>query len=171
MSILLKLSWVFLKIGTFAFGGGIVIIPLVEHDVVTRYGWLTKTEFIDAVTLSQITPGPIIISATFIGYKVFGILGAFVATLSVIVPSFVMICLAAEAAKRFRDNKLLASFFRGARIAVIGMIFAAAVSVGRSALVDPKTILIAGITVFCLFRYEISPVWVLVAAGIIGLVA
>ncbi len=171
MSILLKLSWVFLKIGTFAFGGGLVIIPLVEHDVVGRYGWLTKTEFIDAVTLSQITPGPIIISATFIGYKVFGILGAFVATLSVIAPSFVMICLAAQAAEKFRDNKLLAGFFRGARIAVIGMILEAAVSMGRSALVDPKTILIAVITAFCLFRYKISPVWVLVAAGIVGLVA
>ena len=70
MITLLKLSWVFAKIGTFCFGGGFVIIPLVEHDVVTKYQWLTKTEFADAVTLSQITPGPVVISATFIGYKV-----------------------------------------------------------------------------------------------------
>jgi chromate transporter len=64
---LFKLSWVFLKIGTLTFGGGIVIIPMVENEVVNNYGWLTKAEFIDAVTLGQVTPGPVIISATFIG--------------------------------------------------------------------------------------------------------
>ncbi|MHC4192171.1 MAG: chromate transporter, partial [Planctomycetota bacterium] len=96
---LLQLSWVFLKIGTFTFGGGIVIIPMVENEVVNNYGWLTKAEFIDAVTLGQVTPGPVIISATFIGYKACGILGAIVATSSVILPSFVMICLATAAIK------------------------------------------------------------------------
>ena len=168
MITLLRLSWVFLKIGTFCFGGGIVIIPLVEHDVVTKYGWLTPTEFVDAVTLSQITPGPIVISATFIGYKVGGILGAVVATTSVILPSFVMICLATEAIKRFRQNRALASFFRGARIAVIGMVFAVGITMGRSSLVDMKTFLIAGISIFVLFRYKLNPIWILLGAGIVG---
>ncbi|GAG26541.1 unnamed protein product, partial [marine sediment metagenome] len=135
VSLLLKLSWVFLKIGTFTFGGGIVIIPMIENEVVNNYGWLTKAEFIDAVTLGQITPGPIIISATFIGYKVCGIVGATIATASVILPSFIMICLATEAIKKFRENKILANFLRGARVAVIGMVFDAGVSIGRSSLV------------------------------------
>jgi len=167
---LFKLSWVFLKIGTFTFGGGIVIIPLVENEVVNNYGWLTKAEFIDAVTLGQITPGPVIISATFIGYKVCGILGAIVSTASVILPSFVMICLATEAIKKFRENKILANFLRGARVAVIGMVFDAGVSIGRSSLVDVKTVLIAVVSVICLFKYKTNPIWILLGAGIVGLV-
>ena len=145
-----------------------MIIPLVEHDVVTKYGWLTKTEFVDAVTLSQITPGPVVISATFIGYKVSGVLGAVIATVSVILPSFVMICLATEAIKRFRQNRVLAGFFRGARIAVIGMIFDVGISMGRSSLVDMKTVLIAGVSILVLFRYKLNPIWILLGAGIVG---
>jgi chromate transporter len=170
ISLLLKLSWVFLKIGTFTFGGGIVIIPMIENEVVNNYGWLTKAEFIDAVTLGQITPGPIIISATFIGYKVCGIVGAIIATASVILPSFIMICLATEAIKKFRENKILANFLRGARVAVIGMVFDAGVSIGRSSLVDLKTVLIAAASIICLFKYKINPIWVLLGAGMVGLV-
>lgn len=169
MITLAKLSWVFLKIGTFCFGGGIVIIPLVEQDVVVNYGWLTKTEFIDAVTLSQVTPGPVVISATFIGYKVSGILGAVVATISVILPSFVMICLATEAIKRFRQNKVLAGFLRGARLAVLGMIFDVGLSMGKSAIVDLKTALIAGGSIFLLLKYKTNPIWILLGAGLVGL--
>jgi len=170
ISLLLKLSWVFLKIGTFTFGGGIVIIPMIENEVVNNYSWLTKAEFIDAVTLGQITPGPIIISATFIGYKVCGIVGATIATASVILPSFIMICLATEAIKKFRENKILANFLRGARVAVIGMVFDAGVSIGRSSLVDLKTVLIASASIICLFKYKINPIWVLLGAGMVGLV-
>ena len=169
ISILLKLSWVFLKIGTFTFGGGIVIIPMIENEVVTNYEWLTKAEFIDAVTLGQITPGPVIISATFIGYKVCGIVGAIIATASVILPSFIMICLATEAIKKFRENKILANFLRGARVAVIGMVFDAGVSIGRSSLVDIKTVLIASASIICLFKYKINPIWVLLGAGMVGI--
>jgi len=171
MDKLFKLSWVFLKIGTFSFGGGIVIIPLVESEVVLKYGWLTKREFIDAVTLGQITPGPVIISATFIGYKVYGLLGAIVSTVSVILPSFVMICLATKAIEKFRQNKILANFFRGARAAVIGMIFEAGLSIGKSSLIDFKTIFIAVVSLICLLRYRLNPVWILLGAGILGLVS
>lgn len=169
ISNLLKLAWVFLKIGAFSFGGGIVIIPMVENEVVVRYGWLTKTEFIDAVTLGQVTPGPVIISATFIGYKVCGILGAVVSTVSVIAPSFIMICLATEAIRKFRENKILANFLRAARIAVIGMVFDAGVSIGRSSIIDIKTLLIATASIVCLFKYKVNPIWILLGAAIVAL--
>lgn len=171
ISTLFQLSWVFLKIGTLTFGGGMVIIPMIETEVVANYGWLTKPEFIDAVTLGQVTPGPVIISATFIGYKACGVVGAVVATVSVILPSFIMVCLATEAIKRFRQNKILANFLRGARIAVIGMIFHAGVSIGQSSLVDTKTIIIAAVSMICLFKYKINPIWVLLGAGVVGLLA
>ncbi len=168
ISTLFKLAWVFLKIGTFSFGGGIVIIPMIENEVVANYGWLTKTEFIDAVTLGQITPGPVIVSGTFIGYKACGILGAIVATVSVILPSFIMICLATEAIKKFRENKILANFLRGARVAVIGMVFDAGVSIGTGSLIDTKTVLIAAASIICLFKYKVNPIWILLGAGFIG---
>ncbi|TKJ33653.1 MAG: chromate transporter [Planctomycetes bacterium B3_Pla] len=168
-STLFRLSWVFLKIGTVSFGGGVVIIPMVETEVVNNYGWLTKAEFIDAITLGQVTPGPVIISATFIGYKACGILGAIVATASVILPSFVMICLATAAIKKFRENRILANFLRGARVAVIGLVFDAGVSIGRSSVIDLKTILIVATTIVCLFKYNVNPIWILLGAGIVGL--
>lgn len=171
MSTLLKLSWVFLKIGTFCFGGGIVIIPLVENEVVWKYGWLTHKEFIDAVTLGQITPGPVVISATFIGYRVYGILGAIVATMSVILPSFILICLAAEGVKKFRQSKILSNFFHGARTAIIGMIFEAALSIGRISIVSFSTAILAFISFICLVKYKINPIWLLLGGAIIGLLS
>jgi chromate transporter len=88
----------------------------------------------------------------------------------VILPSFVMICLATEAIKKFRENKILANFLRGARVAVIGMVFDAGVSIGRSSLVDLKTVLIAAASIICLFKYKVSPIWVLLGAGIVGVI-
>lgn len=169
VDILIKLSWVFFKIGTFCFGGGIVIVPLVENEVVLKYGWLTKQEFVDAVTLGQITPGPIVISATFIGYKVMGILGAIVATISVILPSFIMICLATAAVEKFRQNKVLGAFFRGSRIAVIGLIFEAALSIGKTSINSFPTVFIAMVSLILLLQYKLNPMWVLLGAGVIGL--
>jgi chromate transporter len=81
-----------------------------------------------------------------------------------------MICLATEAIKKFRENKILANFLRGARVAVIGMVFDAGVSIGRSSLVDLKTVLIATASIICLFKYKINPIWVLLGAGMVGLV-
>ena len=169
MNLLLKLSWVFLKVGTLCFGGGLVIIPLVENEVVLKYGWLTKQEFIDAVTLGQITPGPVIISATFIGYKVSGILGAVVATASVILPSFLMICFAAQGVKKFRENRYLGNFFRGARAAVIGMVFEAGLSIGRSSIIDFKTTFIVLTSLIVLIKYKLNPVWLLLSVAALGL--
>lgn len=169
MSVLLKLSWVFLKIGTVCFGGGLVIVPMVETEVVTNYGWLTRQEFVDAVTLGQITPGPVVISATFIGYKVMGILGAIVATASVILPSFLMICFATMAIAKFRSNKVLAAFLRGARIAVIGMVFQAALSIGKTSIVSYPTVLIALVSLILLYQYKLNPMWIFIGAGVMGL--
>jgi chromate transporter len=112
----------------------------------------------------------VIISATFIGYKACGILGATVATVSVILPSFVMICLATAAIKKFRENKTLANFLRGARVAVIGLVLDAGVSIGRSSVVDITTVLIAVVSIICLFKYKVNPIWVLLGAGCIGLI-
>jgi chromate transporter len=168
---LIRLAWVFFKIGTFCWGGGLVIIPMVEREVVWKYGWLTEHEFVDAVTLGQITPGPVVISAAFIGYKAAGSAGAITATIAVIVPSYVMICLAAKAVDKFRNNRWLMGFFNGARVAVIGTVFDAAISIGRTAVSDAAAVAILVFGLIFLVHYRVSPIWLLIAAGLTGVLA
>ena len=95
---LLRLCLVCLRVGTFVFGGGLVMVPLLGADVVDKYGWLTQQEFVDAVALGQMTPGPLLVTATFVGYKVGGILAALAATVCMFLPSFVMTILASKRA-------------------------------------------------------------------------
>jgi len=168
--VLPQLAWVFFKIGFFCWGGGLVIIPMVEREVVWKYGWLNEREFVDAMTLGQITPGPVIISAAFIGYKAAGNAGAVVATASVILPGFILVCLAAKAVNKFQENRWLMGFFNGARIAVIGTVFDAALSIGRTAVSDATTAGIFAVSLAVLLSFRLSPVWLLLGAGIIGVI-
>ena len=168
--VLMRLAWVFFKIGCFCWGGGLVIIPMVEREVVWEYGWLNEHEFVDAMTLGQITPGPVIISAAFIGYKAAGTPGAVTATASVILPSFILVCLAVKAVNRFQDNRWLMGFFNGARIAVIGTVFDAALSVGRTAISDGVAVGILGISLFLLLNFRLSPIWLLLGAAVTGVI-
>ncbi len=170
MANLLVLAWIFFKIGLVSWGGGIVIVPMLEEEVVFKYGWLTQREFVDAVTLGQVSPGPVVISATFIGYKACGVIGAFVAMISVILPSFVLICLATQAVQLCRENLYINGFFQGARAAVIGMIFEAAMSIGKTSITDIRTGMIALISLAVLFQFKLNPIWVLLAAVGIGIV-
>jgi putative chromate ion transporter len=97
IGLLAVLSMIFLRIGTVTFGGGFVMVPLIEAEVVNTHGWLTHQEFADATALGQLTPGPVLITATFIGYRVAGTLGALFATVSVFLPAFVMTILTSDA--------------------------------------------------------------------------
>jgi chromate transporter len=143
---------------------------MVKTEVVDQYGWLTSREFVDAVTLGQATPGPVVISATFIGYRVYGIAGAIMATVSVILPSFILVCLATQCIEKFRNNEILLGFFRGARIAVIALIFEAVLNIGGTSILDFKTASIALISLVIFMYYRLNPMWVLLAAVAIGLI-
>jgi chromate transporter len=113
LGLLLTLSTIFLRIGSVTFGGGLVMVPLIESEVVNTHHWLTHQEFADAFALGQITPGPVLITATFVGYRVAGTLGALVATISIFLPAFLMTIAAASSLRRFRDNEQVQSFLRG----------------------------------------------------------
>ena len=165
---LLQLVLTFLKIGAFTFGGGLVMIPFLEQDVVNTYGWLTHREFVDAVALGQVTPGPVIISSVFIGYKVAGLLGAALAIVSISLPSFLMTIAASHQLRRLRQNARLRAFLKGVSPAVVGLILAAGVSIGRSALVDVPTALLAAACLVALVRFKVDAALVVVASGLIG---
>jgi len=166
---LLRLMLVFAKIGAVVFGGGFVMIPFIQREVVQHYGWLTQQQFVDAIALGQITPGPVLISATFIGYKVQGLPGAVVATLAVFLPSFLMTALAARQMIRLRRNPRVAGFIRGVLPAVVAMLLVAAITIARSTVwFDWRLLLLTLVALVLLVRFKVDAVYVVIGAGIVG---
>lgn len=170
VALLLTLSTIFLRIGSITFGGGFVMIPLIEAEVVDSHHWLTHQEFVDATALGQITPGPVLITATFIGYRVAGTLGALVATISIFLPSFVMTVVAGSSLARFHTNKILQSFLKGVTPAVVGLLVAAGISIGRAGIHSWVGLLIAVIAGVVLVRFRPNAIWVILGAGFVRVV-
>ena len=170
-SVLLKLLVFFLKAGAFTFGSGLVIVPFLQQGLVTEYGWLGEREFLIAVAVGMISPGPVVITATFIGYLVGGFWGSLVSTLGIFVPSFFIVLITAPIVARHRNNPNLQGFIKGAYGAAIGTIFGSCVLLGKIAIGDWLTASIAIVTLAILFRWKISNPLLIVGAAIIGLVA
>jgi chromate transporter len=171
LALLLALATVFLRMGSVTFGGGFVMVPLIESEVVRTHQWLTHQEFADATALGQLTPGPVLITATFIGYRVAGTLGALVATVSVFLPAFLMTIAAGSSLRRFRSNRQVRAFLRGVTPAVVGLLAAAAWSIGRAGIHSWVGITIAAIAMLVLLRYKPNPFWIIFGAGALRLIA
>jgi len=167
VALLLMLSTIFSRIGSITFGGGLVMIPLIESEVVNSHHWLTHQEFVDATALGQITPGPVLITATFIGYRVAGTLGALVATISIFLPSFLMTVAAGSSLARFHTNKIVQSFLKGVTPAVVGLLVAAGISIGRSGIHSWVGLLIAILAAVVLVRLRPNAIWVILGAGVL----
>jgi chromate transporter len=167
VGLLLVLSTIFLRVGAITFGGGLVMVPLIEAEVVHSYHWLTHQEFVDATALGQITPGPVLITATFIGYRVAGTLGAIVATISIFLPSFLMTVIAGSSLARFHSNRIVQSFLKGVTPAVVGLLVAAGISIGRSGIHSWVGMVIAVVAGAILVRYRPNAIWVILGAGLL----
>jgi chromate transporter len=165
LGLALSVSFIFLRIGAVTFGGGYVMIPEIENEVVNSHHWLTHQEFADATALGQITPGPVLIMATFVGYRVAGTLGALLSTFCVFLPSFLMTIAAGSSFHRFRTNRQTQAFLRGVAPAVTGLLAAAAWSVARSGIHTVIGAAMAVIIVVILLRYRPNAFWVLMGAG------
>ena len=171
MSSLIKLFLSFFKIGLFSFGGGYAMLPLIKKEIIEVHGWLTNAEFIDIIAISEMTPGPIAInSATFLGYRVSGILGSVVSTIAVVLPSFIIMSLIFHFVNKFKDSPYSDWFFRGIRPIVLGLIASAAVSVAMDAFVDIKSVLITlGIFYIVTFK-RLNLIIAIIIAGITGVI-
>src|SRR5947207_12333111 len=145
------------------------MIPLIEAEVVDSNHWLTHQEFVDATALGQITPGPVLITATFIGYRVAGTLGALVATVSVFLPAFILTIAAGSSLRRFRANRQVQAFLRGVTPAVVGLLVAAAWSIGRAGIHTWVGLSIAVVAALVLLRFRLNPVWIMFGAGALRL--
>ncbi len=167
-AILTKLFAVFAGMSVMLFGGGYVFIPLIQEIVVNHHQWVTSQEFVDGIALGQITPGPILVSAAFIGLKVAGLAGAVVATVAIFAPPAMLMVAASGVFERLQRSSAIQAALRGVRPAVIGMIFAAAVVVGRSATPVWFSIAIFAAALYALIRFRVEAVWVIPAAGAAG---
>src|SRR2546425_238890 len=166
-----KLLAFFLKAGSLTFGSGLVIVPFLEKGLVQQTGWLNEREFLVAVAMGMISPGPVVITATFVGYLVAGFWGAVVATIGIFLPSFLLILIVAPILMRFRTNPNVQGFIKGAYAAAIGTILGACVLLGRIAIGDWLTALVALVSLVVLFRWKVSNPLLVAAAAIIGLIA
>ena len=164
-----KLFLTFSGMSLLLFGGGFVLVPLIEQIVVQEQAWLTRQEFVDAIALGQITPGPILISAAFIGYKVMGLLGATIATVAIFLPPALLMLVSAHFLTRARTSAVVQAVLRGIRPAVIGMIAAAAWSIGTTAVPNWLSVVIFLAALIALLRLRVYVVWIIPLAGLTGL--
>lgn len=184
--IFLQLFYTFFKIGFFGFGGGYAMISMIQGEVVTRHEWLSSNEFTDIIAISQMTPGPIgINSATYVGYSAVvnagyshavGILGSTIATVSVVLPSFILMVLISKFFLKYQKHPIIASVFEGLRPGVVGLLAAAALVLMNGEnfgtynwQILTSIILFAG-TFIASYRYKVNPILLIVICGIIGYV-
>lgn len=161
----------FLKAGSLAFGSGLVIVPFLEKGLVQQTGWLHAREFLVAVAVGMISPGPVVITATFVGYLVAGFWGALVSTVGIFLPSFLLILIVAPILMRYRANRNVQGFVKGAYAAAIGTILGASILLGKIAIGDWLTAGIAVLSLAALFRWKVSNPLLMAVTAAVGLVA
>jgi chromate transporter len=170
-SILGKLLLFFLKAGSLTFGSGLVIVPFLEQGLVQQFGWLDQRQFLIAVAIGMISPGPVVITATFVGYLVAGFWGSVVSTIGIFLPSFLLVLIAAPLLARHRGNLNVQGFVKGAYAAAIGTILGACILLGRIAIGDWLTGLIGLVSLAILFRWKVSNPLLIAATAVVGLIA
>jgi len=160
----------FLKADAFVFGSGLAIVPFLYGGVVGGFHWLTERQFLDAVAIAMITPGPVVITSGFIGYLVAGPLRAFAATLAVFLPPYLLVVFGAPYYRRFAKNRQVKAFVQGVTVAAVGAIAGAAIILSKRAVMDLTTVLIAVVSILLLLYFKKIPEPVIILeAGIVGM--
>ena len=172
MKELFDLFWTFCKIGALTFGGGYAMLPLIQREIVENKKWSTEKEILDYYAVGQCTPGVIAVNtATFIGYKLRGIICCIVATLGVIFPSIVIILIIAAFLQNFADLAIVQSAFAGIRVAVVALIITTVVKLIKSSIKDYLGVIIAIIAFVISAFIGLSPVYVVIAAALTGFIS
>jgi chromate transporter len=166
---LISLGLFFLKAGAFIFGSGLAIVPFLREGVVVQHHWLTKPEFLDAVAMGLITPGPVVITAAFIGYLVGGLAGAGVATVAIFTPIYLGVVVPGTWFVKHQEHPKVRAFVKGATAAAAGAIAGATVVLTRSAVTDRPTVAILALSLAFAWRFKNKEPWLVLLAGITGL--
>lgn len=181
--IYLQLFWSFFQIGLFSIGGGYAAMPLIKHQVVDLHQWLSLSEFTDLITISQMTPGPIAInSATFVGIRIAGLLGAIISTVGCILPSCIIVLTLAYFYYKYRNITMIEGVLSGLRPAVVALIASAGLSIlilavwGSESIsfhwadINLKAVGIFAVSLFVLRKFKPNPVYVMAGSGILGVI-
>ncbi len=169
--VLLQVLVFFTKAGAFVFGSGLAIVPFLHQGVVQQFGWLNEQQFIDAVAVAMITPGPVVITVVFIGFLAAGFLGAVAAAIGIFLPVYLFTIIPAPWFSRNRDNAMLKAFVLGATAAATGAIAGAVILLARRAIYDVPTAAVALVSLAILWRFRAPEPILVAAAGLVGLLA
>jgi chromate transporter len=169
LPLILPLFLEFLKASLLMFGSGLVIIPLLGPEIVEVFGWMSYKEFFDGVTLGQVTPGPVMKTAAFIGYKVAGIWGAVAAFSGIFLPPFVLVTLLAPFFRQMRRNPWIQGFLKGVRVGATGTILAVAGSLAQTAFPDLITLAIAAVSCVVMLKFKVNISLLVILAGVLGI--
>jgi chromate transporter len=165
-----KMAMVFSGVSLSLFGGGYVMIPIMQSLFVNDLHWLTRQEFIDAIAFSQATPGPILVSATFIGYKLAGVIGAVIATIAMFAPSAILMIMVSKLFKKTKDHSLAKDMIAGVKVVVIGLIIASAIRILYQQPFSLGIAVVALVALILSFKYKVSPVYLILASISIGII-
>jgi chromate transporter len=158
----------FLKIGSLLFGSGYVLLAFLRSEFVGP-GMLTQRQLVDAVAIGQVTPGPVFTTATFIGYLLEGVPGAIVATVGIFLPAFVFVVLTGPIIPRLRSSPIMSSFLDGVNVVSLALMAGVSWYLGRTAVVDPLTAVLAIVALVLSYRFKINPAWLVLGGGVVGL--
>ena len=169
MNLYLNSFLTFFKVGAFTLGGGYAMIPLIEREVVDRKQWLDKASFLDLIAVAQSAPGVFAVNmAIFTGYRLKGVKGSIVAALGIILPSFITILTIALFLYGFKDNEVVINIFKGIRPAVVALIAVPVLTTAKTAGVGYKTVVVPVVTALLIWLLNVSPVYIVIVAIIIG---
>ena len=160
--------WTIFYINLFTIGGGYVMLPLLQREVVDHYHWLSNKEFVESIAIGQVTHGPLTIMNVFIGYKIFGFWGALGAVIFSYLPSIILVTIASHYYLKFKNSWIVKASFQGIRPAVIGLLAAIAITLGRASIVDVPTGLIATGGFAILVFTKVEPTFVILGSGVAG---
>ena len=166
---LAQLFLVFLKVGALLYGSGYVLLAFLRSDLVVQLGWLTDQQLLDAIAIGQFTPGPVFTTATFVGYLVAGTPGAVVATVGIFLPAFIFVAVLNRIVPAMRRSPWTAALLDGVNVAALGLMAGVTWQLGRAAIVDWLTALLAIAAVIVLFRFKLNSAWLVMAGGVVGL--
>jgi chromate transporter len=166
---LLPLFLFFVKVGSVVFGSGYVLLAFLQTDLVAHWHWLTSTQLLDAIAVGQVTPGPVFTTATFIGYLLAGLPGALIATAGIFLPSFFLVAVINPLIPRLRKSPVAGAFLDGVIVASLALMAVVTWHLGRDAIIDLPTVILAIISAVMLIRFRLNSLWLVLGGAVIGI--